>query len=457
MEFSYVDPPPGAATRSPPRDLPSPLIPQPLPAGRRSGSSSSQRPRTAGLALVVDLGRRAGLGQLALRPGVHPGKGRRGAPGPDRAGGDRRRRPRPPAARPALSRHRARKGNGRTAPPGRPGRGPPPSRSPPRWAGRPRRRGAPGGPDLAGADGGRTGTLRPLRRAEERRGGGSPGRTRGRRAPRRQRAARPRGDHVPGGGRDLLPRRSPADRRGQPSPHAGSGRLALRADGSSTPGGDRIEVVIDLRATELTFDGPRVGPVAAGSRGPRRLRPRALDRGDEAPGAHGGRRHPGYVRRGLGRREGRGGREGRPPLLGVRAGRRRSLAVPGGRASARPGAATHRPAPVGKPLRPGLGVGHALPTRRMGRAGRPRPGGPAPGRAGGRPLVALLRFRVDPHRPRSGRGPAPHRGGPWQPGLRPVPRGSPVPRPGRHRQRGRRLLRPPRLRLPGDRERRRRP
>ncbi len=44
----------------------------------------------------------------------------------------------------------------------------------------------------------------------------------------------------------------------------GSGRLALRADGSSTPGGDRIEVVIDLRATELTFDGPRVGPVPLG-------------------------------------------------------------------------------------------------------------------------------------------------------------------------------------------------
>ena len=43
-----------------------------------------------------------------------------------------------------------------------------------------------------------------------------------------------------------------------------SGRLALRADGNATPRGDGIEVVIDLRATELTFEGTRVGPVPLG-------------------------------------------------------------------------------------------------------------------------------------------------------------------------------------------------
>ena len=43
-----------------------------------------------------------------------------------------------------------------------------------------------------------------------------------------------------------------------------SGRLALRATGNSTPGRDRVEVEVDLRATDLGFAGQRVGPVPLG-------------------------------------------------------------------------------------------------------------------------------------------------------------------------------------------------
>ncbi len=43
-----------------------------------------------------------------------------------------------------------------------------------------------------------------------------------------------------------------------------SGRLALRASGTSTAERDRVEVQFDLRATELDFEGPQVGPVPLG-------------------------------------------------------------------------------------------------------------------------------------------------------------------------------------------------
>ncbi len=43
-----------------------------------------------------------------------------------------------------------------------------------------------------------------------------------------------------------------------------SGRIALRASGTSTRGGDRVEAEVDVRATDLAFSGPRVGPVPLG-------------------------------------------------------------------------------------------------------------------------------------------------------------------------------------------------
>ena len=61
-----------------------------------------------------------------------------------------------------------------------------------------------------------------------------------------------------------LPDDLPAGVAGRLNVVPSSGRLAVRASGRATPDGARVEADVDVRATDLTFQGPRVGPLPLG-------------------------------------------------------------------------------------------------------------------------------------------------------------------------------------------------
>ena len=113
---------------------------------------------------------------------------------------------------------------------------------------------------------------------------------------------------------------------------------------------------------------------------------------------------------------------GDPRFSSPRPGRRRSPGGPSWRRSP-PSSGRHPPrrrsratSPPGPRRRGSVG-----PAGRLGRAGRPRPRRPAPGRARRRPVLALAPVRVDPHRPGPGRAPRRIAVGPGKPRLRPLP------------------------------------
>jgi len=61
-----------------------------------------------------------------------------------------------------------------------------------------------------------------------------------------------------------LPGDLPAAVAGRLTTAPASGRITVRGSGRATPDGSRVEADVDLRATDLTFDGPRVGPSPIG-------------------------------------------------------------------------------------------------------------------------------------------------------------------------------------------------